>query len=263
MTKKATERNDVVNIQPLHTSTVHCRIIGTEPLYQNRMSAKAKQGFLVGTKKKTKAERTVIKHDPVQEYRDAIEPFGLRSVPGSVNLHDAPTAVGLRTVSVKSSMCQAAIETAGMTKAGSQRLLYIAGEKISLYGTPKLRLDIVRSADMARTPDLRSRPIFGKWGAEVSIRFVCPQLSAQGVITLLQNAGMLIGLGDNRQEKGKGAYGSFRVLGTNENDDEWNDLVQSHGREAQLAAIEAPEYWDDETAELMDFYFGEVQRRAA
>jgi hypothetical protein len=74
---------------------------------------------------------------------------------------------------------------------------------------------------------------------------------------------MLIGVGDYRQEKGKGAFGSFRVIGPGEQDDEWDDLVANHGREAQEAALEAPEYADDETAELMEFFQQEKKRRAA
>ena len=38
------------------------------------------------------------------------------------------------------------------------------------------------------------------------------------VVSLLCNAGILVGVGDFRQEKGKGAFGSFRVLGEGEKD---------------------------------------------
>ena len=73
----------------------------------------------------------------------------------------------------------------------------------------------------------------------------------------------LVGVGDFRQEKGKGAFGSFRVIGEGEDDDEWNDLLAHHGREAQLAALHEPAFANEETAELMEFYGSEVKRRAA
>ena len=90
-----------------------------------------------------------------------------------------------------------------------------------------------------------------------------PQLSVQAVVSLLCNAGVLIGVGDYRQQKGKGSYGAFRVLGEGEDDAEWADLVANHGRAAQEPALSEPEFANEETAELMSFYSGEVQRRAA
>ena len=85
----------------------------------------------------------------------------------------------------------------------------------------------------------------------------------QSVVTLLANAGLLIGVGDFRQEKGKGAFGSFRVLGDGQQDPEWDDLVAHHGRDAQEAALAKPQPADEETEELLSYFFGEQQRRAA
>ena len=160
-------------------------------------------------------------------------------------------------------MCTAALETPGLTKTGAQRLLFMPGDHVALYGTPQLRMDVVRSADINRTPDVRSRCYLPRWGAEVEIRFVTPQLSVQSVIALLCNAGILIGVGDFRQEKGKGSFGSFRVLGEGEDDAEWNDLITNHGRAAQDAALDNPEYADQDTKDLMEYFFSEVKRRAA
>lgn len=251
-TAKAKVETAEIKVQPLKRATAKLRIIGTTALFQNRMSAKVQQGLLVGTKKKTRAERVEIKHDPVREYRDSME-----IVPSG------PTALGLRVVAVKAAMCTAALETPGLTKSSTQRLLFMPGDLTPLYGVPQLRLDVVRSADMNRTPDVRSRCYLPKWGAEIDIQFIVPQLSITSVVSLLSNAGILVGVGDFRQEKGKGAFGSFRVLGDGQQDDEWDDLIATGGREAQLKAIEDPEYADRDTADLMSFFDDEVQRRAA
>lgn len=137
------------------------------------------------------------------------------------------------------------------------------GEFAALYGTPQLRMDVVRSADMKKTPDIRTRAFLPKWGAEIEVQYIIPQLSALAVVTLLCNAGVLIGIGDFRQEKGKGSFGCFRVVGDGEDDDEWNDLVANHGRAAQEAALADPEFANAETAELMEYYHGAMRRRAA
>lgn len=241
-----------VTIQPLKRGSVRLRIIGVTPLFQNRMANKAKQQLLVGGQKKGKADRAAIKHDPVSEFRDSAE-----------ILPNGPTALGLRVVAVKAAMATAALETPGLTKTSAQRLLFMPGDHAKLYGTPQLRMDVVRSADINRTPDIRSRCYLPKWGAEIEIHFITPQLSVQGVVSLLCNAGILVGVGDYRQEKGKGAFGSFRVLGEGEDDAEWDDLVENHGRAAQEAALADPEYADTDTADLMEHFHSEVRRRAA
>jgi hypothetical protein len=253
-TKMAGRKEDSsapIQIAELRRGSIKLRIVGMTPLFQNRMSAKVKQGLLVGSRKKTKVEKLEIKHNPIQEFRDSAEviPTG-------------PTALGLRVTAIKSAMCSAAIETAGLTKAGTQRLLFMPGDHCPLYGVPQLRMDVVRSADMNRTPDVRSRAFLPLWGAELEIQYIIPQLAAQSVVTLLANSGLLIGVGDFRQEKGKGAFGSFRVLDSRD-DSEWDELIANHGREQQELALENPEPADDESAELLDFFLGEKQRRAA
>ncbi len=251
MATKKTEI-DTVTINPLSRSSQALRIIGETPMFQNRMAAKAMHTLLVGGTRKTKADRAEIKHDPISEFRNSAE-----------ILETGPTALGLRVVAVKAAMCTAALETAGLTKTGAQRLLFMPGDLVPLYGVPRLRMDVVRSADMNRTPDVRTRTYLPKWGAEIEIQYIIPQMNASSVVSLLRNAGIMIGLGDFRQEKGKGAFGSFRVIGAGEKDAEWDDLVANHGRKAQEAAIKDPEYANQETAELMEFFFSEVRRRAA
>ena len=251
-TKKSDAKSVEINVTLLRRATAKFRIIGTTPLFQNRMANKVKQGLLVGTKKKTKAERAGIKHDPLQEFRDSAE-----------LLSDGPTALGIRVTAVKAAMCTAALETAGLTKTGAQRLLFMPGDLTPLYGTPQLRMDVVRSADINKTPDVRSRAYLPRWGAEIEIQYIIPQLSAQSVLSLLFNAGVLVGVGDFRQEKGKGAFGSFRVINDSDDDAEWNELVANHARKEQEAALLDPDYANRDTADLMEFYGEEVSRRAA
>lgn len=241
-----------IRVTPLRRGSTRLRIVGMTPLFQNRMANKAKQQLLVGGRRKTKADRVELKHQPLQEYRDSAE-----------IVKDGPTALGLRVVAVKAAMCTAALETAGLTKSATQRLLFMPGDLVPLYGTPQLRMDVVRSADINRTPDVRTRAFLPRWGAEIEIQYIVPQLSVSSVVSLLCNAGVLVGVGDFRQEKGKGAFGSFRVLGEGEDDDEWNDLVENHGRAAQEAALAEPDYADRDTADLMEFFAEEEQRRAA
>lgn len=250
--KKKEPQTTEITIPPLQRGAVTLRIIGTTPMFQNAMSAKAKWQLLVGSQRKGKADRAAIKHHPLEEFRDSAE-----------ILPAGPTALGLKVTAVKGAMTTAALETPGMTKTGAQRLLLMPTDFVPLYGTPQLRMDVVRSADAKKTPDIRSRVFLPIWGAEIDIRYVVPQLSVTAVTTLLCNAGVLAGVGDFRQEKGKGSFGSFRVITSDEPDPEWDELVAHHGRSAQEAALADPEYADGDTADLMAFYESEVKRRAA
>ncbi len=241
-----------IEIPLLKRHSAKLRIIGTTPLFQNRMSNKVKQGFLTGTRKKTKVEKLEIKHRPLEEYRNSAE-----------ILQEGPTALGLRVVAIKKAMCTAALETVGLTRSSTQKYLFMPDDRIPLYGTPQLRMDVVRSADINRTPDIRTRAFLPQWGAEVEIKYIVPQLSIRSVVTLLCNAGVLIGVGDGRQEKGTFSFGSFRVIGEGEKDAEWNDLVKNHGRKVQERALDFPKYADGDTAELMEFFEAQTLPRVA
>jgi predicted AlkP superfamily phosphohydrolase/phosphomutase len=84
-------------------------------------------------------------------------------------------------------------------------------------------------------------------------------------VSLLQNAGQIVGIGDFRQEKGRGGYGTFSVAGSEDMGDMqeiWDEITQE-GRDIQEAAMNEPECFDDQTAELMEFLQEERLRRAA
>lgn len=252
MAKAKSSESQEINVDPLTRGKTTLRIIGTTPLFQNRMANKAREVLLLGGRKKTAADRVQLKHDPLSEYRNSAE-----------ILPDGPTLIGIRVPAIKGAMCAAAIETRGMTKAGAQRLIFMPGDTVPLYGVPQLRIDVVRSADINRTPDMRTRAFFPTWGAEIDIQFITPQLSQTAVITLLSNAGILIGVGDFRQEKGKGGFGAFRVIGDEQDDDEWDELVATGGRAAQEIAMREPMYANAETAELMSVFAAETKRRSS
>ena len=109
-TKKA-EKTTEITIPVLRRGHVKLRIVGTTPLFQNRMSNKVKQTLLVGGRKKTRAERLEIKHDPLQEYLDSAE-----------ILQDGPTALGLRVTAVNSPKAPFTESSTAVKGASSTRM---------------------------------------------------------------------------------------------------------------------------------------------
>ena len=242
-----------LQIDALKQGRVTLRMIGTTPLYFNAMSVKAKRTLLIGGGKKTAAEKRELKHDPEQEFRDSV-----------YRQRDGETLLCFPAPGVKGAMSTAALETPGVTKSSVQRLIFLPQQKISVWGKPYLKMDVVRSADMNKTPDVRTRAYLPRWCAEVDIAFVTPTLSVHSVVSLLSNAGVIVGSGDFRQEKGRGSVGTFAVAGDDLGEwaDDWAEIT-AEARDVQQAAFDMPEVADDDTADLMDMLMDERQRRAA
>lgn len=252
MTVKKAEAGEL-RIDPLKRGFATIRLIGETPLYFNAMSVKAKRTLLIGGGKKTAAEKKEIKHDPEQEFRDSVY-----TSPGG------PTLLCFPAPAVKSAMATAALETPGVTKTSVQRLIFLPQHRIRVWGKPYLKMDVVRSADMAKTPDVRTRAFLPRWVAEVDVAYVTPALSLHSIVTLVANAGVIVGIGDFRQEKGRGHYGTFSVAGEELGDhaETWRE-VTAEGRDVQAAAMETPECADADTAELLAMLTGERMKRAA
>lgn len=250
-TKVASTEIDVISI---NTGTVQLRVLGTTPLICNRLSEKARfQLLLPPTRKNATEKATTLKHNPLEEYRASV----LRTK------GEADTAIALPSTAFKGSLCSAALDMPGTKKAQIGRLTFVQGEQVHVYGAPRIFSTIVRSADMNRTPDVRTRAILPEWAATVNITFMRPLLNEMAIYKLLAAAGITIGVGDFRQQKGAGNYGSFEVI--SEDDQEkmalWNHIVSTGGKDVQLAALDEPEPYDDETAELLSWFDVESKRR--
>ncbi len=249
----AVKQEAELRIDALKQGRVTLRMIGTTPLYFNAMSAKAKRTFLLGGGKKTAAEKKDMKHVPEEEFRDSV-----------YRAETGPTLLCFPAPGVKGAMSTAALETPGVTKTSVQRLIFLPEQRIKIWGKPFLKMDVVRSADMNKTPDIRTRAFLPRWCAEVDIAFVTPTLSVHSVVSLLSNAGVIVGIGDFRQEKGRGSYGTFSVAGDDLGDSaEYWAEVTAEGRDVQQAALDFPEAADEETADLMEILQDERIRRAA
>lgn len=255
MAVKKAEVGEVV-IDTLKTGMVRARIIGRTPLYMNSMSAKTKRTLMLGGGKKTAAEKKELKHQPYEEFADSLYRIGA-----------GPTALCFPAPGIKAAMATAALETAGITKTSVQRLIFLPQQSVPIWGLPYLKMDVVRSADMARTPDVRTRGFLPRWCAEIDITFTQPTLSYKGILSLLSNAGIIVGIGDFRQEKGRGSFGTFNV-GTDQSEgdflEEWNEIV-AEGRTAQLTAMKNPTPVPDdyETESLLQMFDEALNSRQA
>lgn len=249
----AVARVETVSIPRIKQVTTTLYVVGTRPLICNRMAEKAKHELLIPRGRKTTADRaSSLKHDPYDEFQAS--PYRLADP-------SAPTLLALMSSAFKGAMATAALDLPGAKKAQIGRLVWVEGDYTPVYGVPKLFMSVTRSADMNKTPDIRTRAIVPEWACEVRISFVDPLINGQGIFNLLYAAGLTVGVGDWRPEKGKGTYGQFRVL-ADQDDPELREIMRA-GRAAQEEAMETPEPHDAETEELLGYWGGEVKRRGA
>ena len=247
---KASKQVTEVAIESLQVGITSVWVRGLTPFICNAMSEKVRQELLYPKGRKSMAgKQQSIKHDPLLEFRG--------SAYRSLDVNKEPTRIVFPATGFKSAICNAALETPGTKKAQIGRLLWVEGSYLSLYGVPQMLMSVVRSADMNRTPDVRTRAILPEWACQVTIKFTTPQLNAKSVIALLGRAGILIGVGDFRQGKGRGNYGQFEVC----NASDCAAIVKAGGIKAQDAAFESPTFFDSETESLFTWYEEERVRR--
>jgi hypothetical protein len=226
-------------------------LLGTESLIINRMSEKAQHELLLPKGRKTAADKaTSLKHDPMAEFQAS--PYILPD-------DSQPTYLAIKATAFKGAMGMAALDLPGTKKAQIGRLVHVMGEYINVFGIPLLKMDIVRSADMNRTPDVRTRCALRAWAAEIRISYIKPLMRPNGVANLLGAAGMYIGVGDWRPEKGKGNYGLFRIV--EPNNPEFLAIKKAGARAAQINAMDKPQCYDDETSTLLSWFEDEIEAR--
>lgn len=247
---KKPDSGEVFVMEVMQGSMEFC-VVGTAPIILNRMSEKARRELLMPKGKKNAAERaSTLKHEPLVEFRAS--PYTSQDDKG-------PTRLQLLASMFKGAMKTAALDIPGTAKSQIGRLVYVEGDRVDLFGIPKLMMAITRSADQKRTPDVRSRAIVPEWACRITVNFVKPIMREQSVANLLAAGGITSGVGDWRVEKGSGSYGTYRLCA--KDDPEFMRIVKAGTRGPQDAALADPECYDDETESLLAWYHTEVQRR--
>lgn len=225
-------------------------ILGTTPIILNRMSEKAMHELLM-PKKKTAADRaSSLKHDPMTEFLASpyIDPN-----------EDGPTYIQHLSTAFKCAIKDSALDVPGSSKAQIGRLCWVERERLPIYGIPKMLMSVTRSADMNKTPDVRTRCIVPQWATQITVSYVKPILNETSIVNLVVSAGMCQGIGDWRTGKGSGTFGAFEVV--NKTDPRYLSIMKNGGRKAQVKAMDNVEYYDKETEDLFAWFQKEVKAR--
>jgi hypothetical protein len=264
---KTTTREEDIVVSEIRMTEMRFNLVGVTPLVPHSMSAHAKGQLLYPPPKKNAAERaSTMKHNPYEEYRAAAYRFTndeINRYPlNSPQIASRAARLYMPAGSIHSALKDVAIDMIGAKKAQVGRLTSVPGLKLPLFGVPMLFSTPVRSSDQKRTPDIRILPILPQWAIPgIVIRFVGSLIKEASIANLLGNAGIIIGIGDGRQQKGYFDYGSWRLAA--DDDKELRQIIAQGGVKAQDAALDDPAYYDLETRQLMEWFEEEKKRRAA
>jgi hypothetical protein len=209
----------------------------------NRQSEKAKRYLLLPPIPQNKAQRSqTLKHNPLEEFQAS--PYIERD-------SKAPTYLHLPSGAFKKCIAQAAIDIPGASKAQVGRLVSMTKTVVYVWGKPFMKADMV--------PDVRFRACLPRWATKITYTYLPAIISPNSLSNLLYAAGTICGVGDYRVEKGAGDWGQFDIVGPD--DAEWNDIVNNEGRKVQQAAMQHPQYMDDDTRDLVEWFDEEIERR--
>lgn len=240
-----------IQVMEIEQADAEFYLIGTSPFICNRVAEKAKRELLFPRGTLTKAQKaSQLKHDPVQEFRDSAY---RRRV-------DGPTRILMKATAIKGAVSQSAIDMpTDVARAQIDRLVYVQNEMIDIWGIPLLNMDVVRNSDIGRTPDIRTRAKIFPWASRITLKFAVPMLNIHSIFTLLAASGRICGIGDFRQQKGKGSNGLYDVYDSPT--EEWDEIVANGGMKAQDEAFENPQCSDPDSEDLLLWYFDELKRR--
>lgn len=235
-------------VERIATEAIQLTILDTSPLILHFLSKEARHNLVLPPGRKTQVQKQITqKHNLLEEFRSAAH-----------YLPDGDTLLCIKAKGIKDAMLTAALDLPGARKAQIGRLVWVLGDYVPVYGIPYIYSTDVRNSDINRTRDMRTRPIIPRWTATVTITYVAPLLTPQAVTNLLVAGGVTAGVGDWRPEKGNGNYGQFEVR--NPDDPEVLEIMRTGGRDAQTIAMENPEPYDEDTAELLSWYKEQVAR---
>lgn len=257
---KKTDDNLVMDIKPLRSQSVEFLILGTTPLIYHAVAQKAWQELLLPRGRMNDAAKAEnIKHDPIAEYRNSVYQWS----------HErAATRLMVPATMFKGAMMEAAVRLPGVAKTEIAQLVWVTGDRdldidsVAIYGKPELRMDIVRMSDIGKTPDVRTRACLREWCCRIVVRFATPLLTATAIGNLLATSGMICGIGDYRQQKGKGSNGQFDLVDVHDAEAlaRW-EAVTRQDKAVQDHALANPETYDRQTDDVLAWFATEITRR--
>lgn len=188
-----------VEILEFQIKEVVIPIVGISPLIVHRFSEKALKMIQDKQGGKAKNKKHEIR-DPEADYQGAkhVSPQGWEGFP----------AAGFKAAMIRGA------KMIGMVMKDTQTSFFIKADceetqLVKIHGEARMRTDQVRVG--MGSADIRYRPEYVSWYAELTIEFNAGVLSLDQIYQLVKAAGYGCGIGEMRPEKGKFNYGRFKL----------------------------------------------------
>lgn len=192
-------KKNTVEIKQFEIREVTIPITGISPLIVNKFSNKAIQMIIDKQTGVAKNKKHDIK-DPQADFENAKH-------------YSTQGWEGFPAAGFKAAMIRGA-KMIGMVMKDTQTSFFVKADDeetqlTRIYGDSRMRQDMVRVGMGAA--DVRFRPEYVEWSANLTIEFNEGVLSLDQIYQLVKAAGYGCGVGEMRPEKGKFNYGRFAL----------------------------------------------------
>ncbi len=194
-----TKTKNTVEILDFAIREVVIPIVGISPLIVHAWSEKSMRMITDKQAGKAKNKKHEIRN-PEEDYDQAKHksPLGFEGFP----------AAGFKAAMIRGA------KMIGMVMKDTQVSFFIKADceetqLIKIHGESRMRTDMVRVG--MGSSDIRYRPEYVDWYAELTIEFNAGVLSLDQIYQLVKAAGYGCGVGEMRPEKGKFNYGRFKL----------------------------------------------------
>ena len=209
--EKQTETN--VTIKPPSTAVLEIAIRGIEPLVVSRFN---KKGDLMakmseGGAAKNKKERKARDYDLEAQDAKHISDDGWEGICASA--FRAACISACRLVNFKMTLAKISIFVVADGRDKEER-----SPLVRIYG-PKAITYTAHTRNATGVIDIRSRPMYQKWGCLLKIRYDTDQFTAQDVANLVARVGLQVGLCEGRPDSKSSAglgFGLFEIVPSND-----------------------------------------------
>lgn len=194
--KQQTKSVEVLEFS-IRTTTIP--IVGISPLIVHAWSEKSKRMITDKQAGKPKNKKHEIRN-PEEDYESAkhVSPLGWEGFP----------AAGFKAAMIRGA------KMIGMVMKDTQQAFFVQADceetqLIRIHGESRMRTDMVKVG--MGSSDIRYRPEYVNWYAELTIEFNSGILSLEQLYQLVKAAGYGCGVGEMRPERGKFNFGRFKL----------------------------------------------------
>lgn len=186
-------------------------ITGTAPLVQCKFSHKAREKMMADMSTPKAAKKARTEREPRDYDRDFIQAQHISTAGW----------VGIPCPAFRAAMIDAC-RTVGLVMTRAKMAVFVLPDGFDRdEGTPLVKIEASppeKTESLVRndngSADIRIRPMWREWGANVTVEFDADMITAESVVNLLERAGRQVGVGEGRpfskNSVGQG-WGTFTV----------------------------------------------------